>query len=447
MPARISPPARCSSTEAVWLFCLAPARTRCQPISGDGETPAPTGTTQAEPPAHSDSGASGTAPDPAPSSAGPSSTLSPEEGSPPDLTSRRSHRDSLVDHFSNLNLSPSSPPGQTSGTGPFTLPSTLPFPGRRPPIMAAQPTAYFYGSKKGKERAVVYVEKIELRIEREQLAADLAERAKNGDFRRNLTGPAEKWYWSLSEEIRGRAWADLKAAFLGEFGAAREETVSIVEFLETVQGVRQAGRPVAMYVRETEKVHKDCPEALHQMLGKQFLAGLDDRSKAREALGVRHGRRPRAVRSDVRRLCGTLPQLPSVVSAYVPVATVQPTGSVRVSAFYLPHPALYAGAYPPPYTADVYPMLPRDPGPTYQGYPKAAQGHEYRPRREDRRERREERREKDDRREPDKTFHPGIFCHNCLAEGHFSSSCEQPRVSPQQMASNRALWRWEVGKG
>ncbi|MCJ1470045.1 hypothetical protein MMC07_008690 [Pseudocyphellaria aurata] len=61
-------------------------------MSGDGETPAPTGTTQAEPPAHSDSGAPGTAPDPAPSSAGPSSTLSPEEGSPPDLSSRRSRK-------------------------------------------------------------------------------------------------------------------------------------------------------------------------------------------------------------------------------------------------------------------------------------------------------------------------------------------------------------------
>ncbi|MCJ1464297.1 hypothetical protein MMC07_002910 [Pseudocyphellaria aurata] len=36
--------------------------------------------------------------------------------------------------------------------------------------------------------------------------------------------------------------------------------------------------------------------------------------------GVRHGRRPRAVRPDVRRLRENLPQLPPVVPAYVPVA-------------------------------------------------------------------------------------------------------------------------------
>ncbi|MCJ1464298.1 hypothetical protein MMC07_002911 [Pseudocyphellaria aurata] len=72
------------------------------------------------------------------------------------------------------------------------------------------------------------------------LGADLEERLPSRPARRG-----GKWYWNLAEEVHDGPWNDLKAAFLAEFGTATRQLASIVEFLETVQGVRQAGRPIA----------------------------------------------------------------------------------------------------------------------------------------------------------------------------------------------------------
>ncbi|MCJ1465830.1 hypothetical protein MMC07_004449, partial [Pseudocyphellaria aurata] len=150
--------------------------------------------------------------------------------------------------------------------------------------MAAQSGEYFFGTKNGKEKAKVFIEDLEVRLIALALNPEQSERILKSDFRRGLRGAAETWYWNLAEEVHDGPGDDLKAVFLAEFGTATRQVTSIVEFSETVQEVRQAERPIAQYVRETKRVYEDCPEALQQMLGKQFLEGLDDRVKAREAL-------------------------------------------------------------------------------------------------------------------------------------------------------------------
>ncbi|MCJ1470931.1 hypothetical protein MMC07_009579 [Pseudocyphellaria aurata] len=358
--------------------------------------------------------------------------------------------------------------------------------------MAAQASEYFYGAKTGAEKAKAFIEDIDVRTELLQLSVELTERAKKNDFRRHLKGPAEKWYWHLSEQLQEGTWADLKAAFLSEYGTAKQAVVSIVEFLETVQGVTQAGRPIAHYVRETERVYEDCPE---------FLAGLDDRVKAREALVFLNVEKwslfPKAKEAVIKaygmddgpspfdRLfkayADPYPRYP-----YYPAPLFPPPSMPNAASPYgyptlypphypAPYPEPWAAAYPPSY--DLYPMFPGEPVPSdYQGYPQGSQTQEYRPRQEDRRDerrnkqkgdrredrwdgrrddrwnkgrnnrkddrwkdRRDERRNdrKDDRRENGKTFYRGIYCHNCTEEGHYSSTCERPKCFLPQRNINR----------
>ncbi|MCJ1469773.1 hypothetical protein MMC07_008415 [Pseudocyphellaria aurata] len=129
--------------------------------------------------------------------------------------------------------------------------------------MAAQPDESFYGLKGEGYKAREYIEGLEVRVMLMNLSAEKSDRR------------------GLPKERQVGTWTDLKTEFLAKHdNHPSHEEASVEDYLKTIQGVRQAGKSIVQYVRDAEKVHEKCPEALHRMLGKHFIADLDDRTKA-----------------------------------------------------------------------------------------------------------------------------------------------------------------------
>ncbi len=52
-----------------------------------------------------------------------------------------------------------------------------------------------------------------------------------------------------------------------------------MRFLNLVFNLRQQGRSNVEYTREGDQLNAECPEKFRDVLGHQFIAGLDDRGK------------------------------------------------------------------------------------------------------------------------------------------------------------------------
>ncbi|MCJ1462330.1 hypothetical protein MMC07_000930 [Pseudocyphellaria aurata] len=308
-------------------------------------------------------------------------------------------------------------------------------------------------------------------------AAEPAERITKYNFRRGLRGSAEKWYRDLPKEKQAGTWADLKAEFLTKYDNDPSlEEVSVEDYVEEIQAVRQAGKPITQYVRDTERLHEKCPEALQRMLGRQFLAGLDDRTKAREALlflsGEKRSPFPKTKEAVIRAYDmddGPGP-FDHTEESYNDQLSKRYQSDMSTSLLGLVESLRQRSEHRtpaecrPPYPPNAYGRLPTPgyqsgpPGPAYQsgppmsaywdGYTQAYPPpydpyptQDYRPRHDDRQDEwRDDRRDeyrgdwredrqdgrrndwKDDQRENDKTFYHGIYCHNCTKEGHYSTS-------------------------
>ena len=97
-------------------------------------------------------------------------------------------------------------------------------------------------------------------------------------FRTRLRDKALLWYQGLAAEVRGN-WESLEAAFLTRFALLPKKEVDQTRFLNLVFNFRQRGRSIVDYTREGDQLNAECPEKFCNLLGHQFIAGLDDKGK------------------------------------------------------------------------------------------------------------------------------------------------------------------------
>lgn len=98
-------------------------------------------------------------------------------------------------------------------------------------------------------------------------------------FRTHLRDKALIWYQGLAADVRGN-WESLEAAFLIRFALVIRKEVNQTRFLNLVFNFRQRGRTIVEYTREGDQLIAECPEKFRDVLGHQFIAGLDDKGKA-----------------------------------------------------------------------------------------------------------------------------------------------------------------------
>lgn len=97
-------------------------------------------------------------------------------------------------------------------------------------------------------------------------------------FRTRLRNKALIWYQGLAAEVRDNL-ESLEAAFLTRFALVPRKEVDQIRFLDLVLNLRQRGRSIVEYTREGNQLNGECPEKFRDVLGHQFIAGLDDKGK------------------------------------------------------------------------------------------------------------------------------------------------------------------------
>ncbi|MCJ1343817.1 hypothetical protein MMC31_002014 [Peltigera leucophlebia] len=225
-------------------------------------------------------------------------------------------------------------------------------------------------------------------------------------FRTHLRDKALFWYQGLAAEVRGN-WKSLEATFLTRFALVPRKEVDQRRFLNLVVNFRQRGRNIVEYTREGDKLNAECPEKFRDVLGHQFIAGLDDKGKVdlvQVYLGankstVSYADAKQAVERAYQRFGEPSPfdDLRSQPSS-PPPTPVQSELVALLQALRIPPPAPLRDN--PPYRSNYGNTNMRD----QNGRP---------------------------------TFYQGIYCHNCREEGHYSTSCIRPVVSGAQRNANR----------
>ncbi len=94
----------------------------------------------------------------------------------------------------------------------------------------------------------------------------------------HLRDKALFWYQGFAAEVRGN-WESLEATFLTLFVLAPRKEVDRTRFLNLVVNFRQRCRSIVEYTREREKLNAECPEKFRDVLGHQFIVGLDGKRK------------------------------------------------------------------------------------------------------------------------------------------------------------------------
>lgn len=82
----------------------------------------------------------------------------------------------------------------------------------------------------------------------------------------------------MTGEVRGN-WQLLEAAFLTRFVLIPRKEVDQTWFLNLVLNLKQRGRSIVDYTREGDQFNTKCPEKFRDVLGHQFIAGLDDKGE------------------------------------------------------------------------------------------------------------------------------------------------------------------------
>lgn len=182
------------------------------------------------------------------------------------------------------------------------------------------------------------------------------------------------------------------------------------KYFNLVYNLRQGTKDIVDYVEETKRLHAKCPIDLKNYLEHQFVTGLTDDRKidlVQMYLGdtdkISFPEAKVAVIKAYRRI-----GRPSPFDKYEDDRT-QPSTEVTQTQVNAGLLSFFEALKVQSKTATHEATPPRKP--MYVTPPKGQE---------------------------DETFHKGIYCHNCTKEGHFSSSCQEPRVTYRQRELNKA---------
>ena len=227
-------------------------------------------------------------------------------------------------------------------------------------------------------------------------------------FRTHLQDKILLWYHGLSAKIRAN-WQVLEKAFLSRFALTPQKKVNQTRFLNLVFNFRQRRQSIVEYTKEEDQLNAECPEKFRDVLGHQFIAGLDDRGKV-DLVQVYLGANKSTVsyeeaKSVVEKAYQRFGE-PSLFNNLNDQSSLPP-----------PTPALHSELVALLQSLRIPQAAPpsRD-NPSYQ--PNYANGNS-----------------RDQNRCP--LFYCGIYCHNCHEKGDYSTSCPWPVVSGVQRDVNK----------
>ena len=270
---------------------------------------------------------------------------------------------------------------------------------------------FFYGrdanDECGQQDPAEFIENLTFAIDGEVYADETRKQtATRVIFRTRLQDKVLLWYQDLAADVRGN-WQSLEAAFLARFALVPRKEVDQTWFLNLVLNLKQRGRSIVDYTREGDQLNAKCPEKFRDVLGHQFIAGLDDKGKV-DLVQVYLG----ADKSTV-----TYTEAKQAVSkAYTRFGEPSPLDQLHDPPFSPP---------PTPVQSELVallqdlripqPALPRD-NAGYRSNHTNANAQDQTGR---------------------SPFYRGIHCHNCREEGHYSTSCTRLVVSGAQREANR----------
>lgn len=161
------------------------------------------------------------------------------------------------------------------------LPSVPPFANMATSLKDLIP--YFFGrdvnDEGGQEDPAEYVENLNFAVDGQTYTdEDRKITATQVIFRTHLRDKALLWYHGLSSETRA-SWQLLETAFLSRFALAAQKEMDQTRFLNLIFNFKQRGRSIVEYTREGDQLNVECPEKFEDVLGHQFIAGLDDKGK------------------------------------------------------------------------------------------------------------------------------------------------------------------------
>lgn len=226
-------------------------------------------------------------------------------------------------------------------------------------------------------------------------------------FRTRLRDKALIWHQGLAAYVRSN-WELLEAAFLARFSLAPRKEVDQTRFLTLVLNLRQRGRSSVEYTREGDRLNAKCPEKFRDVLGHQYLAGLDDKRKV-DLVQVYLGANKSTVNyADARQ---------AAEKAYQRFEEPSPFDGMNSQPFSPPPtPTVQSELVALLQGLRILQSAPLRDNPSYRpNYVNANV--------------------RDQNGCP--SFYRGIYCHNCREEGHYSTSCTRPVVSGAQREANR----------
>lgn len=158
-----------------------------------------------------------------------------------------------------------------------------PLPHRRIPLgrMAEDTIRPFLGLKDGEEDAMEFLEDLDFKVTKyHYTSVDQSEVALRVTFQNNLQEDAYMWYRSQPKDTK-QSWTLLKAAFVREYvlNAPAAPVPKPFEYFDLMYNLKQGDKDIVAYTAEAEQIHKQCPSNLQEYLGRQFVAGLADKSK------------------------------------------------------------------------------------------------------------------------------------------------------------------------
>ena len=71
----------------------------------------------------------------------------------------------------------------------------------------------------------------------------------------------------------------LEEAFLSRFALTPRKEVDQTRFFNLVFNFRQRGQSIVEYTKKRDQLNAECPKKFRDLLGHQFIVGLDDRRK------------------------------------------------------------------------------------------------------------------------------------------------------------------------
>ena len=141
----------------------------------------------------------------------------------------------------------------------------------------------FYGrdaNNKGRQQdPAEFIETLTFAIDGQVYANEIRKQtATRVIFRTRLEDKALLWYQELAADVQGN-WQALETVFCARFALVPCKEVDQTWFLNLVLNLKQRSRNIVDYTREGDQLHVKCPEKFRDVLGHQFIMGLDDKGK------------------------------------------------------------------------------------------------------------------------------------------------------------------------